>query len=277
MHKSHGIIMWTSIGVLALVGIAGCASTPGSGAGNGFPDPAKARFAGGSYPNVDNVLMLSTEMNKDHLYQLVGPPHFNEGVFGVREWDYLFNFRSHEGRVVTCQLKVSFDSRGQAEAFRWLPGECAPDAGLRKTLYGSITTSGHDVVTERVAILTADATFAFGSDAITPLGRRALDEAMGRLGGVDGLERVDIVGHADRIGSAAANDVLAQARAQAVRNYLLTKGMPADVITAQGRGSREPIVDCAGVAGADLVACLAPNRRVELFSKRSGETLVSQP
>ncbi|VEI45321.1 lipoprotein [Actinobacillus equuli] len=32
-------------------------------------------------------------MNKDQLYNLIGRPHFEEGLYGVREWDYAFNYR----------------------------------------------------------------------------------------------------------------------------------------------------------------------------------------
>ena len=44
-------------------------------------------------------------MNKDQIYQLIGRPHFREGLYGVREWDYLFNYRE-DGELKTCQYKT---------------------------------------------------------------------------------------------------------------------------------------------------------------------------
>lgn len=44
----------------------------------------------GSWPNWDNVRMVERGMNKDQIYYLLGRPHFSEGLYGVREWDYAF-------------------------------------------------------------------------------------------------------------------------------------------------------------------------------------------
>lgn len=67
-----------------------------------------------------------------------------------------------------------------------------------------------------------------------------------------------VTGHTDRVGSAAANDLLAQQRAQFVRSLLVDAGFPAARILAIGRGEREPLVSTA-----DEVAEPA-NRRVEI-------------
>ena len=49
------------------------------------------------------------------------------------------------------------------------------------------------------------------------------------------------------------------------RDYLVQAGVPAEKITAVGRGSVEPVVDCgAGERGQAQIDCLAPNRRVEV-------------
>src|SRR3546814_7961159 len=57
-------------------------------------------------------------------------------------------------------------------------------------------------------------------------------------------EIVHVIGHSDRIGNADANVALSTRRANSVRDYLLEKGVPADRITAVGRGSVEPVVEC---------------------------------
>src|SRR5690606_42012215 len=55
-------------------------------------------------------------------------------------------------------------------------------------------------------------------------------------------------------------------RAEAVRNYLISKGISSHLISAEGRGSREPLIECQGNAiTASLKQCLQPNRRVQIM------------
>ncbi|MEO8543285.1 MAG: OmpA family protein [Betaproteobacteria bacterium] len=69
---------------------------------------------------------------------------------------------------------------------------------------------------------------------------------------------VTVIGHTDRVGSDADNDLLSIRRAETVRDKLVQAGVPASMISVAGRGEREP-----AVATADGVA-LAENRRVEI-------------
>ena len=73
--------------------------------------------------------------------------------------------------------------------------------------------------------------------------------------------RFDVEGHTDSTGSDAINSKLSQARADAVRNYLIEKGFPADMITAKGFVSSNPIGDNKTRKGRQQ------NRRVEIFSE----------
>ncbi|WP_416191851.1 outer membrane protein assembly factor BamE [Neisseria sp. CCUG12390] len=95
-----------------------------------WPDPAKTTFRHngtqhGSWPNWDNVRQIEAGMNKDQIYNLIGRPHHQEGLYGVREWDYLFNYREN-GEHKTCQYKILFDKDKNAQSFFWNPEGCAP-------------------------------------------------------------------------------------------------------------------------------------------------------
>jgi OOP family OmpA-OmpF porin len=78
-----------------------------------------------------------------------------------------------------------------------------------------------------------------------------------------------VTGHTDRIGSQAYNQKLSERRADAVRDYLVSKGVPRDKIETLGMGKTQPIpgVVCNQKALRELIACLAPNRRVEVEVK----------
>ena len=71
--------------------------------------------------------------------------------------------------------------------------------------------------------------------------------------------RAKSIGHTDSTGSQASNQTLSVNRAQAVTNYLAQQGVPATKLTAEGRGSSNPVADNGTVEGR------AMNRRVELY------------
>jgi len=76
-----------------------------------------------------------------------------------------------------------------------------------------------------------------------------------------------VTGHTDRIGSDAYNQKLSERRADAVRDYLVSKGVPRDKIEAIGVGKKQPVVQCDQKNFKELIACLQPNRRVEIQAK----------
>ena len=73
------------------------------------------------------------------------------------------------------------------------------------------------------------------------------------------ITSVTIVGHTDSSGSDAVNNPLSMDRANAARNYLMSRGVAAQRIATDGRGSREPVADNSSAQGR------AKNRRVEIY------------
>ena len=78
------------------------------------------------------------------------------------------------------------------------------------------------------------------------------------------FDHVMIEGHTDRLGTEAYNAELSKRRADAVKDYLVGRGVEARRLVAVGKGESEPVVQCNGVAKDHLVKCLEPNRRVEV-------------
>ena len=122
--------------------------------------------------------------------------------------------------------------------------------------------------------LASKALFDFDKAVLKPEGMAAIDtEIIAKLRDVQKLELVLVTGHTDRIGSQAYNQKLSERRADAVRNYLVSKGVARDKIETLGMGKTQPVpgVTCTMTAMKALIACLAPNRRVEVEVK--GETI----
>jgi OmpA-OmpF porin, OOP family len=106
--------------------------------------------------------------------------------------------------------------------------------------------------------------FDFDRYVIRPDARTRLDDLVGKLRNVT-LEVVIAVGHADRIGSDAYNMKLSVRRADSVKAYLVSKGIAASRLYTEGKGERQPVKECKGDKKTkELIACLEPNRRVEL-------------
>ncbi len=118
--------------------------------------------------------------------------------------------------------------------------------------------------------LQSKALFDFDKAVLKPEGRAALDsEVVAKLPQVGKLEIVLVSGHTDRIGSDAYNQKLSERRADAVRDYLVSKGVAKDKIEAIGLGEKQPVTGgkCQQHNRKELIACLQPDRRVEVEVK----------
>jgi OOP family OmpA-OmpF porin len=103
----------------------------------------------------------------------------------------------------------------------------------------------------------AEALFDFDKAIVKPEGRKLLDQVVGRAQAVN-LETIIAIGHTDSIGSDAYNQALSVRRAEAVKAYLVTKGVAANRITASGKGKSQPVADNRTAAGREK------NRRVDV-------------
>ncbi len=76
---------------------------------------------------------------------------------------------------------------------------------------------------------------------------------------------MQVTGYTDRIGTNEYNLKLSRRRADAVKAYLVKKGVPAARLVAIGKGEANPVVECRDTKKqAELIKCLEPNRRVEV-------------
>lgn len=250
-----------SFGVLVASAAVPAAGSVGDVA---FPSRDRAWLQKGDFVNIENLRQMKSGLSKDQVRLLLGNPHFKEGIAGVKEWNYIFNFRTGVNEeYITCQYQVHYSKQQSyaVESVHWDGPAClelinAPEPEL-KVVEASV---------ERRINLSADALFAFaksGPNDILPKGREELAAVAAQLKDA-GHVSITVVGHTDRIGSEAANLVLSQRRAATVREYLVGQGVAESDIVAEGRGELEPVKDCEDQARMALIACLAPNRRVEI-------------
>jgi outer membrane protein OmpA-like peptidoglycan-associated protein len=111
----------------------------------------------------------------------------------------------------------------------------------------------------------AEPLFGFDKAQVRNDQRKVIDDFVASLAGVD-YDEVSITGHADQIGGEAYNQKLSERRADAVKAYLVNLGIPAGKIRTEGRGEAESVTNgsCKGSRGKALIACLQPDRRVDI-------------
>lgn len=121
--------------------------------------------------------------------------------------------------------------------------------------------------------LSTDVLFAFDKSKLEPSASPRLDELANSIKTkMDTLEKIVLVGHTDHLrsdGHLERNNLLSVQRAESIKQYLISTGIPADKIRATGVGSDQPIVQCSTKMSKEKqVICLQPNRRVEVILNR---------
>jgi OmpA-OmpF porin, OOP family len=256
-----------------------------------FPEIKKAWIQEGDFVNTENLRKVAPGLSKDQLYKLIGRPHFSEGIFGVKTWNYIFNFRTGAGpEYVTCQYQIKFDKQKLAESMYW------KDPGCAKFVEEPVAQKTVEIRTEPappVSIpsiqrfdIAGDVLFNFNKYQLSDLrnqGRTELDKVANIIKSYKSIDVIRVIGHTDPLASTEYNFGLSYKRALAVKNYLVrTSGLNPKMIQVRGAGETElvkTLEDCnsnqsKGKKGKKSKAvsssargvqeCLLPNRRAEI-------------
>ena len=238
-----------------------------------FPPVSTAWKKEGTMPNADSLTKIMPNLSKDQTLTLIGTPHFNEGFGAVREWDYIFNFRNETlNSAEACQFKVIFNPKMKVQETFWKPDACSK--------YAVKNNPTNTIITEKVIVreketvtlssvkMNSDGFFEFDKSSmgdLHPGGKERLDKTLSGILGKGDLVSVKVVGYTDRLGSDEYNIDLSKLRADTIKAYIASQGIPSDKILAYGLGKNDPIVQCEQKQRNELlINCLQPNRRFEI-------------
>jgi OOP family OmpA-OmpF porin len=172
-----------------------------------------------------------------------------------------FGFRRSNNKYLTVGLNYAFNPPPVAAAPAPAPApvaEAAPAPAPEPVAPPPAPPARFEKVT-----LEATKLFEFDkSDIIMPSPK--LDEIAAALQADPSVTDVDITGYTDRLGSDKYNLKLSERRANAVRDYLVSKGIDGNRLKAYGKGEANPLVQCNQKQRKALIDCLEPNRRVEV-------------
>jgi OOP family OmpA-OmpF porin len=137
----------------------------------------------------------------------------------------------------------------------WTPATAAPGCGAPAA--DVAPKAANPVAAASKVTYAADAFFDFDKAVVKPAGKAKLDDLVSKVKGIN-LEVIIAVGHTDSIGSDAYNQKLSVRRAEAVKAYLVSKGIEKNRIYTEGKGEKQPVASNKTKEGR------AKNRRVEI-------------
>jgi OOP family OmpA-OmpF porin len=252
----------------------------------------------------DDQVLVSSPYNDAAAKALANARHYIDGstaltpIYGARQWptrdEWIKAIRQIEavndrasksackgeaaGRLSALTDEV-WKEQDETHGTRWVHGwssierarklaedvdaELARCAGSATATATAMTTPSSEPPPDAPLTLSADALFGFDSAVLTPEGKQTL-VTLAQAWRKTMLQVVLVTGYADRLGASEHNLNLSRRRAEAVANTLKADGVMAQRFIVQGKGTSSPVVNCTGGASPTVIACLAPNRRVEI-------------
>ena len=201
-----------------------------------FASAALATAAGAQIKAADGGKVVDNWQNGTS--ELVWKNGTNELCWRDANWTPATAAEGCDGALAKAAEAPAAPAPGAAPAAP-APAPVAPAATVQKVTYA------------------ADAFFDFDKSVLKPEGKAKLDDLSSKVKNIN-LEVIIAVGHTDSVGTDAYNQKLSVRRAEAVKAYLVSKGIDKSRVYTEGKGEKQPVADNKTAAGR------AKNRRVEI-------------
>ena len=215
-----------------------------------FPPLSHATRRQGVFVPATNIALVAPGLKKSEVYTLLNVPHFNEGLIGVRKWNYIINFYTgHADEFRQCQYQIRYDRHVRVESAWWRDAECVAlyeqALAKRKPAVEYVHDKVATIVNDDKPIKTLSFTFAFNKSEIDAAGHQVIATAVNEATH-GSYRRIVVSGFTDTVGATNYNDGLAARRAAATVAELtdaLTKAGSPMAHDTFSRGCRDLSVD----------------------------------